>query len=107
MVDTPYKINDDGEYPLFHPPSNLSEESVISQEERVLKNLFLNGVKNRSNVLIHFGIQDYNSLDDFLKKVGKVSRTFGKGGMVDLALVRSNILKAWYSGKLNHLFELK
>ncbi len=41
---------------------------------------------------MHYGIQDYNSLDDMLKKVGKANRVFGKGGMVDLNNVRHKIL---------------
>ena len=53
---------------------------------------------------MQFGIQDYISLDDLLKKVGKANRTFGKRGMVDVGAVRENILKSWYAGKLNHLF---
>lgn len=76
------------------------------QEEKTLKTLFFSSLKtNRNEILMHFGIQDYISLDDFLKKVGKANRTFGKGGMVDVGAVRENILKGWYSGKLNHLFE--
>lgn len=31
IVDTPYKIEDDGVYPLFHAPSSLLEESVMAQ----------------------------------------------------------------------------
>jgi hypothetical protein len=53
---------------------------------------------------MHFNIQDYNSLDDLLKKVGKVNRIFGKGGMVDLAAVREKLLFEWYSGSLNYIF---
>jgi len=41
---------------------------------------------------MHYGIQDYISLDDMLKKIGKVNRIFGKGGMVDLNGVRQRIL---------------
>ena len=29
---------------------------------------------------------------------------FGKGGMVDLGMVRTKILGDWYAGKLNNLF---
>ena len=47
---------------------------------------------NRSEFLMHYGIQDYISLDDMLKKIGKVNRIFGKGGMVDLNGVRQRIL---------------
>lgn len=34
---------------------------------------------------MHYGIQEFVSLDDFLKKVGKVNRLFGKGGMVNVS----------------------
>lgn len=54
---------------------------------------------------MHYNIQDYVSLDDLLKKIGKANRMFGKGGMVDLAAVRHQVLTAWYTGKLNYIFE--
>lgn len=53
---------------------------------------------------MHYGIQDFVSIDDLLKKVGKVNRVFGKGGMVNTAAVRTTILTDWYQGKLNHIF---
>ena len=49
IVDTPYKINDETKYPLFCPPSNLLEESVMLQEETVLKNLFFSGLKTNKS----------------------------------------------------------
>lgn len=83
---------------------------MIAQEESVLKLLFFEGDKtfkgpilNRNNVLIHYEIQDFTSVEDFIKKVGKANRIFGKGGMIDAAIVRSRILTDWYSGKLNNL----
>jgi hypothetical protein len=39
-----------------------------------------------------------------LKKIGKVNRVFGKGGMVDIGAVRSSLLGDWYSGRLNYIF---
>lgn len=53
---------------------------------------------------MHYQIQDFISMDDLLKKIGKVNRLFGKGGMVDLAEVRTMLLKDWYQGKLNYIF---
>jgi hypothetical protein len=41
---------------------------------------------------MHYGIQDYVSLDDMLKKIGKANRMFGKGGMVNVSDVRSKVL---------------
>lgn len=32
LVDAPYKLEDNTEYPLFHPPSTLLEESLMAQE---------------------------------------------------------------------------
>lgn len=32
LVDAPYKLEDNSEYPLFHPPSTLLEESLMAQE---------------------------------------------------------------------------
>lgn len=52
---------------------------------------------------MHYGIQDYSSLDDLLKKVGKVNRMFGKGGMINVSEVRTKMLTDWYQGKLNYL----
>jgi hypothetical protein len=53
---------------------------------------------------MHYEIQDYVSVDDLLKKIGKACRVFGKGGMVNVAAVRTNLLTDWYSGKLNYIF---
>lgn len=53
---------------------------------------------------MHYGVQDFVSVDDLLKKVGKVRRVFGKGGMVNTAEVRTSMLADWYQGKLNHIF---
>lgn len=54
---------------------------------------------------MNYGIQDYVSLDDLLKKVGRANRVFGKGGMVDLGTTRFKMLLDWYSGKLNYMFD--
>jgi hypothetical protein len=53
---------------------------------------------------MHYEIQEYVSIDDMLKKIGKVNRIFGKGGMVNVAAVRNSVLTDWYSGKLNYIF---
>lgn len=54
---------------------------------------------------MHYGIQDFVSIDDLLKKIGKANRIFGKGGMVNTAAVRTSILTDWFYGKLNYIFE--
>lgn len=107
LIDAPFKTCDDTGYPLFNVPSNLGEESKIFQEEKAIKALFLNPSSglDRTEFIMHYGIQDYSSLDDLLKKVGRANRIFGKGGMVDLASARHRILSEWYSGRLNYMFE--
>ncbi len=59
--------------------------------------------KNKNDFLMHYGIQDYTTLDDMLKKIGKANRMFGKGGMVDLGAVRTKILNDWFTGRLNYV----
>jgi ribosome biogenesis GTPase A len=54
---------------------------------------------------MHYGIQEFISIDDLLKKIGKVNRMFGKGGMVNTTAVQTKILTDWYQGKLNYIFE--
>lgn len=109
MIDAPYKLEDKTGYPLFWIPNPLKEESVQAQEESLLQRLFLgdrqirNLVMSREEVLVHYSIQDFTSVDDFVKKVGKMTRTFGKGGMIDTQKVRVKILTDWFVGKLNHL----
>jgi hypothetical protein len=46
-------------------------------------------------------IQDYTSVEDLCKKIGKSLRIFGKGGMIDVAKVRHKVLSEWFQGKLN------
>lgn len=53
-------------------------------------------------MIVHYQIQDYSSVDDLLKKIGKAQRMFGKGGMVDCLKVRQKILGEWYTGRLNN-----
>ena len=52
---------------------------------------------------MHYDIQEFISLDDLLKKIGKSQRIFGKGGMIDVNKTRNRVLIDWYTGKLNHL----
>lgn len=61
-------------------------------------------MKNRNDLLMHYSIQEFISIDDLLKKIGKANRVFGKGGMVNVAAVRTSLLTDWYSGKLNYIF---
>ena len=46
-------------------------------------------------------IQEYTSIEDLCKKVGKSLRIFGKGGMIDVTKVKNKILSEWFQGKLN------
>jgi len=106
LIDSPYKIEDNTGYPLFTTPNPILEESLFSQEEAVIKKLFFKNDNQKQLfkhevILEHFGIQDYTSVNDFLSKVGKVWKIFGKGGNVDINKVRTKILSEWYSGKLN------
>ena len=76
------------------------------QEEKCVKYLIQELTpKNMNDFIMHYGIQTFTSVDDLLKKVGKATRVFGKGGMVNVAAVRTNILTDWYHGKLNYIFE--
>jgi ribosome biogenesis GTPase A len=81
---------------------------LFSQEEGIIKKLFFKeeGKKelfDHDVVLEHFGIQDYTTVTDFLNKVGKSWKIFGKGGKIDISRVRNKILNEWYNGKLTHL----
>lgn len=58
-------------------------------------------VLSRNQVLEHYLIQDYTSIEDLCKKIGKSTKIFGKGGMIDVAKVRNKILCEWFQGKLN------
>lgn len=110
IIDAPYKIEDKSNFPLFTTPSELRypDISLNSQEETLIKYLFFGGlsayktsVLSRNQILEHYMIQDYTSIEDFCKKVGKALRIFGKGGMIDVGKVKNKILSEWFQGKLN------
>lgn len=109
IVDAPVKIEDKTKFPLFHLPTEIGQEdSVAAQEENLIKLLFFGGqsgykssILNRNQILEYYLIQDYNSIDDLCKKVGKSLKVFGKGGMIDVSKVRVKILSEWFVGKLN------
>jgi len=110
IIDAPYKIEDKSSFPLFTTPSELRypDISLNSQEETLIKYLFFGGlsayktsVLSRNQILEHYMIQDYTSIEDFCKKVGKALRIFGKGGMIDVGKVKNKILSEWFQGKLN------
>jgi hypothetical protein len=108
LIDSPYKLEDDTNYPLFKIPNPILEESLFAQEEQLIKSLFFENAEkkelfNRSDILEHFTIQDYATVSEFLSKVGKAWRLFGKGGNVDINRVRSRLISEWFNGKLNHL----
>ena len=105
MLDAPYKVEDETNYPLFHVPLSVHEDSIAVQEDKLFKYLFVDHLKNRNKFLMHYGIQDFISIDDLLKKIGKANRIFGKGGMVNTGAVRTTVLTDWFYGKLNHIFD--
>lgn len=41
MIDAPYRLQDTTKYPLFHPPNPVIEESLNSQEEALIRQLFI------------------------------------------------------------------
>lgn len=53
----------------------------------------------------YYEIQDFKTVSDFVNKVGRAGKFFGKGGTIDGARVRTKILSDWYSGKLNFFLE--
>ena len=53
----------------------------------------------------NYQIQDFSSVTDFVAKVGKAGKHFGKGGSIDTARVRNKIVSDWFTGKLNKLME--
>lgn len=108
LIDTPFKLNDETKYPLFTMPNPILQQSLIAQEEKVIKRIFFSQDDNvslfkRDSTLQHFGIQDYTTLTDLLSKIGKTWKIFGKGGSIDVARVRERILTEWFTGKLNTL----
>ena len=56
-------------------------------------------------VVENYQIQDFSSVTDFVAKVGKAGKHFGKGGSIDTARVRNKIVSDWFTGKLNKLME--
>ncbi len=112
VIDTPYPLKDNTQFPLFTLPSPVNEDSIPAQEELILRKLLLAGdsnysgsILNRDSLLMHYGVEDFISIDDFLKKVGKMLRLFGKGGMVDVSRVRSKVVGDWFAGRLNNLMK--
>ena len=53
--------------------------------------------------MMHYQIQKFTSVSDFITKAGRALKIFGKGGTVDGARVRNKVLTEWFSGKLNAL----
>lgn len=60
---------------------------------------------DRDDVLEYYEIQDYKTVTDFVSKVGRAGKFFGKGGTIDGARVRAKVLTDWFSGKLNFFLE--
>ena len=56
-------------------------------------------------MLERFSIQDYTSVSDFVSKVGRSLKVFGKGGHVDAGRVRVRLIGDWFTGKLNSLLD--
>lgn len=59
----------------------------------------------RNAVVEHFQIQDFNTVSDFVAKVGKAGKHFGKGGSIDSGRVRNKVIGDWFTGRLNKLLE--
>ena len=110
FLDSVYRIPDSTQYLLFSMPDE-KEESKMAKEENIIRQLvthtenkeFKTPILDRNEFLMHYEIQDFISVDDLLKKIGKSQRIFGKGGMIDLNKTRNRVLVDWYTGKLNEL----
>ena len=110
MIDSPYKIEDNSDNPMFAVPNPLLEEGLQAQEERVIRKIFVGEGKEqplfeRDGVLEYYEIQDFKTVSDFVSKVGRAGKFFGKGGTIDLARVRTKVLSDWFNGKLNFFLE--
>jgi hypothetical protein len=110
LLDSPYKIEDKTGHAMFAVPNPLIEESLQAQEEQLIRKLFLGEGKEkplfaRDEVLEYFEIQDFTSVSDFVGKVGKAGRFFGKGGSIDTGRVRTKVISDWFNGKLNYFLE--
>lgn len=62
-------------------------------------------ILERDEVLEYYEIQDFTTVSDFVAKVGRSGRFFGKGGSIDSSRVRTKVLSDWYNGKLNYMIE--
>ena len=89
-------------------PNPVLEDSLQAQEEKVIRKLFIGegrelALFDRDTVLEYYEIQDFTSVTDFVTKVGRSGKFFGKGGSIDLSRVRTKVLSDWFNGKLNYM----
>lgn len=95
---------------MFAVPNPLLEEGLQGQEEKVIRKLFVGEGKekplfDRDDVLEYYEIQDFKTVSDFVSKVGRAGKFFGKGGTIDATRVRTRVLSDWFNGKLNFFLE--
>ena len=113
ILDSPYKINDSTENPMFTVPNPILEEiGLQAQEEQLLRKLCIGegkqeAVFDRDLLLEHFSIQDFTTVSDLLNKIGRGGRFFGKGGSIDTARTRTKVIGDWFCGRLNRLIKTR
>ena len=95
---------------MFTIPNPVLEKSLQAQEEKMNRRLFVceNGGKpffSKICQLKNYQIQSFRNVSDFVTKVEKAGKNFGKGGSIDTAKVRNRLITDWFTGKLNNLSE--
>lgn len=96
---------------MFTVPNPVLEDiSLQAQEEQLIRKLFIGEGKekaalDRDCILEFFSIQDFTSVSDFLNKVGRAGKHFGKGGSIDTARVRTKVISDWFCGRLNNFLK--
>ena len=60
---------------------------------------------DRDEVLEYYEIQDFTNVSDFVAKVGRSGKFFGKGGSIDGSRVRTKVISDWFNGKINYMLE--
>ena len=95
---------------MFTIPNPVLEVSLQVQEEKwtedflwvkMEESLFFSKICQLKN----YQIQDFRNVSDFVTKVEKAGKNFGKGGSIDTAKVRNRLITDWFTGKLNKLSE--
>lgn len=111
LIDAPYKLEDLSGNPMFTVPNPVLEDiSLQAQEEQLIRRLFIGEGKDkplldRDSILEFFSIQDFTSVSDFINKVGRSGKHFGKGGSIDAARARTKVITDWFCGRLNNFLK--